>query len=334
MKGFAVIEILISLVISSFLAIALYNIVLQLQDSEGYVDQTVTVGSQITIIAERFQKDFNGMFWPELEQVKRPGSGKCQIPYGGPLSICPFCGNKAVEGGKIIPIEETNKMTGRNDSEAPAQIKLLKVIYSQNQSDGLLKELSFITCNPLQIYGENKPRVMRVIYSLVQESGAPGSFKLQRQQSVDLDYQAAKTDTPSFAVASGIRALGMTYFYQETPKDGKQAEGEPKLDKHTELEVNYDPLAKDDKSKDDKASKLVGKVPKYIKVEISLWQDARQKDFTDFELWYTTYEPVAVEQLKENNSNKVEQPKEPKSDKELKAAKAEPKKSLIDKSAK
>jgi len=276
MKGFVLIELVVTFMISSLLALSLYNILFQMQKSAQYVDQVVDVDQRLSIIHERLQLDFNGLFFPILALPAKPGSKKM-----------------------------VDQKTGAADLPEQTSLdhNIAKVLYSANQADGLLQECSFITSNPLQSYGEVVPRVARVIYILNSEYGRTDSFKLQRQQALDLDYQAAKSDALRYTLANGIRRFTLTYFYQ-TQKSDKDS----KVEQQSELNVDSDSYQASKDGKSETKEVWLQQPPTYIKVDLSLWHDQRHTDWFDFELWYQVFGVINI------NQDKIEVKREVKKD--------------------
>ena len=257
MKGFALIEMLIGITISSMVSIALFTTLFQIQQSEHDVAELVSVGMRLSIVTDRLQKDLTGVFWPSFEE-KDLGKENKKVP-GVP---------EAAEGA--------------------AEPKIAKILFSQNQSvvEGIdiLKECTFITDNPLQVYGDSKPRVARVIYSLMPEENIANSFVLSRQESSNLDYKEVREDSRSYTVISGIRYLILTYLYLGEDDD---QENDAEHNLITLEELDFDEGA--DQESD--GPKLDKRVPKYIRVNLSLWEGADHKQYQDFSFWFYVNSP-------------------------------------------
>ena len=248
MKGFILVEMIVSIAISSIVGLALFSILFQVQQSEQTVATTVATGVQVAVITERLQKDLTGMLWPQFEsnQIAAPIEKKSEKPK--------------VEQAAALP-------------------EITKIIFSQNSLIGdmtNLKELTFITANPLQVYGNAKPRLARVIYTLVPQT-QEGTFALCRQEASDLDYKQAKEEAQTYILAEGLRCLKFTYFYEKEATEPNS--GGENLIQQTELDSDVFTAQND-------LATLVNRVPRYIKVDLSLWEDAKQKLFTDFDFWF------------------------------------------------
>ncbi len=279
--GFALIEIIVSIAISSMLSLVLFAILLQVQKSQQIVSNNIDTDLQIMTFYERMQKDLTGMFWPQFMPPK-------------PKEL-----SKSKQANLDVPSVE---QPDENSAKGP---NIAKIIFSENSRfDDLeiLKECSFITSNPLQVYGESKPRVARVIYSLEpMPASLPGSFVLYRQESIDLDYRKTKTQAPKYALISDIRVLNLTYFYQKQNQD--QANLETDLIKYAELELDQNNLSNQDQAATLKD--LAGRVPSNIKIDLSLWSGSEQKDYTEFEFWFYINNYVQSDTQAKNKDSKV-----------------------------
>lgn len=253
--GFALIDLLVSIMISSIMSTVLFTMIFQIQKSENAIDEVVRTGMQAALLHERLQKDFTGLFWPKFMPEKTQ--------------------NKQITG-------DTQKE--QKESAGP---QIAKILYSQNTRDGdveILKECSFITSNPLQIYNESKPRIARVIYTLQAEPEQAGSFELQRQEGPELDYQVVKKEAPLFVLISGIKTLKITYFYQDQSK--------------LKDELDHDQVNLIEKDELDYDATGDGQVPRYVKINLALWHDTSHQDFKEFEFWFDIYAPANKNQEK------------------------------------
>ena len=210
MKGFALIEIILAISISSIIGIALFSGLFQIYNSEEQVAETVSVGRRVAIITERMQKDLTGMFWPKLTQ----------------------------DDSK----KKTEQENGEQEEKQQPTIK--KILFSENQQIAenieSLKELTFITANPLQVYGEAKPRATRVIYTLEEEQDLKNSYALFRKGSINLDYKEARDDAQSYSLATGLRYLYLTYYFVVAAEDGKESRVEQDLNQSKVLDFSED----------------------------------------------------------------------------------------------
>lgn len=243
MKGFALIEIMVSIAISSILSLSLFALLSQVQKSQLFVEQTIATNRTLVTVYERFSTDLTGMFWPQF-------------------------------------LLEDHKTKSE-------QVKIDKIIFSKNARTNdveHLKFFSFITSNPLQVYNESKPRVARVIYSVEIDSENKNSFILYRQESQNLDYNHALKDAPKYQLASGIRDLKFTYFYQDQDQQIKKQE----LDQNQEQDLKQQEMG----------------VPNYVQIKLSLFKNSNKQDYQDYEFWFAILKPEKTEQNVDQFSQK------------------------------
>lgn len=270
-QGFALLDLLVSIAISSIMSTVLFTMIFQMQKSENGINEVVSTSMQSALVYERLQKDLTGIFWPQFMLEAKP----------------------AVTPEKSEPKAEAEKTSKGLPKATPKKVvgpKIAKILYSQNTPYNdleILKECSFITSNPLQVYNDAKPRVARVIYTLVPEQEYVGSFELRRQEGAELDYETVKKTAPAFVIIAGIKALKFTYFYQDQSNDQEEeTNDQSNLIKREELD--YDETGEEVTD----IKSLVGQVPCYIHVNLALWNDANQQDFKEFEFWFYLNAPV------------------------------------------
>lgn len=287
--GFALIDLLVSIMISSIMSTVLFTMIFQIQKSENMIDEVVGISMQAALARERLQKDFTGLFWPQFMSEKSPVKSdqiKNQVK------------STKVGGVDYYPLSAS----GQKKQQLSAGLQIAKILYSQNIRYGdveILKECSFITCNPLQVYNESKPRIARVIYTLVPEQASSDSFELQRKEGTALDYQTVQAEAQPFVVVSGVKNFKITYFYQKTsqPKDDFDINHLIKKD-----ELNYDETGENFEASE--STNLAGQVPSYVQVNIALWDDINHKDFQEFEFWFYINAPFKNSLEKQKNDTK------------------------------
>ncbi len=248
-RGFALIEVVLGIAISSILGIVLYTIINQIYRSEAQVRETISVGMRVALVQERLQRDLSGMsLLPEIKKPEQPATSEVSK------------GQKQVQK----PVEELEFEPAK-----PVEQQLLSISQDDGSGGQILKDLTFLTCNPLQVYGDVKPRITRVVYTL--QADQPNSWSLFRQESIDLNYIAAKASLENYNLINGIKKLVLTYHF--VPQEGD--EGEPKQLTNLESEQQTE-------------------LPKYVEVDLELWEDDRQDASQEFKFWYM---PIQVEHI-------------------------------------
>ena len=205
-KGFTLLELVIGIAISSMLMVAVLVSINQVKRTLVRVDQISTAGTSIFTLRRVLENDISGAFVPEKFANKPEPAGDAE------------------EKKEPKEKEKHKVFVGTFQTAAGEGKKLLNF-------------LTMVTCNPMQVYGESKPRIARVVYKLVKEAGKD-SYRLVRQQSTKhLDLEAfdkeGKGSIRKFDVATGLKKLYVEYFAtkkSEEPGTEKQKK-ETKEDK-------------------------------------------------------------------------------------------------------
>lgn len=320
MKGFTLLEVMISTAIASVLSVGLFIALRQTMGYQNRVDILVDTYSQLAVFQNQFEHDFMGFFVPiqayDLASTGTPAPG-------------------ATPKKKIEQIDR---------------------IFFAPRGKEQFQLLSFITTNAMQVYwgktvGESKPLVARVVYRLVQNKSEnkvdEPSYTLRRQESYHhLDFVAfegppEKQKIRAYDIVSDIKEMKVTYIArvyknedtgpsQASPgkqsegkqgadksKDGKGADEKKKLPSWTYKEFSewdWSPKKvksakpgekeKTTESPDQKKGEQVSRVPFYIKVNLVLWDAGHQRTMP-FEFVFAR-KPFEVEELEKDE---LEQPK-------------------------
>lgn len=294
MKGYTIIEVLISTAIASFLSVALFVALRQTMAFQVVVDTNVDAYTRVAVFQDQFEKDFMGFF---------------------------------------VPFQAYELVKSNTAQTKPAKEKAEQIdnIFYATSNKKQFDMLSYITTHAMQVYwgvtmGAPKPFVTRVVYRLVKDSTVRPesiegqekveSFTLQRQESRDLDFASGETGQGkakirSYDILTNIKSMQITYLarvYKEEEKDvskdssqsnkgSKQTNGDdaqkPKDKKSKKgqtwkyrefTEWNWSPKqAKSEKKNQDeplnrlganggkKEKEKVSRIPFYMKVDLILW---------------------------------------------------------------
>lgn len=253
--GFTLIELIISMAISSMMIIILFTSFFQVNKTVQSVDTMISIDSRAVVLQNQFEMDISGAFVPDITEIKEK---------------------------KTEPLTKTTKEKAAAEKEIAEKKeqeqkpkKLEKAFYSINQNK-ILKELTFITCNPLQIYGQTKPRMARVTYRLKEDKQIKGSYSLFRQESAQIIYGAEK-NVIEYEVVNNIKELLISYFIIPDEK-GKEAKpvNEWKSDESKKQEKETTP-----------------KIPQYVTVKVNFWDNDRHLKDQLFEFKYMIYSFIA-----------------------------------------
>lgn len=275
-------ELLLSLVITPVLALLLFQSIGSMGKTYEKIFSVSSVQRRFTLVQQQFDRDFSGIIAPEisLEDERDP--------------------NKKDYDDLDEKKDEPKKAEVKTDKDKQTEKKTYRVphvFFSKNDSNGNCVQLTCLTTNPVTVYGQQTPRLVRVVYSLEPDPEHEGLFLLARQQSDILDFKEfSKQNTNvirKFTISDGIEKLKISFLIPKKPdKDSKSKakedkklpdkEKKKKLKAVRELQPLEDwPYFKDDK--EEEKSKRPS-FPAFIKVEIAFVDE--QKRPSDFLVWY------------------------------------------------
>ncbi|MCX5924298.1 MAG: prepilin-type N-terminal cleavage/methylation domain-containing protein [Candidatus Dependentiae bacterium] len=273
-RGFTLFEFAISMMISTMLMSAAFTIYNQVNKAAATVQKVTTNDTKIMILRDRLSADFEGIsplwFTEEMyEKLKSP--------------------------------EQATAKAANSDSK----IKRNNFLYAQS-SDKNLSFLTFVTTNPLQMYGENTARFVRVVYTLIPDTQNKDVFKLMRKEdkkpSADFDIEKMKEGT-FYELASNITKLSIEFGYidqtkkedsgkklsftwaKEWDKKKKKSAPDGKQDSKQKEAKGDDTKKKDDDETPD--------LPEAIKLKVSFFHDM-EKPAIDYEIFFMI--PINQEQ--------------------------------------
>ncbi|MGE0206657.1 MAG: type II secretion system protein J [Candidatus Babeliales bacterium] len=264
-SGFTVIELLLAVTFSSMLVTLLMTSFYQINRSSARIDVAIDLDTRAHIINNQMQKDLMGAFVPRQGLKKQEAEKKEQQP---------------------VPAKKDAATPEKKERPKP-----ISDVFLSTNKDGMLKELTFITNNPVRIYeyaenAEVKPRVVRVMYRLEQEKNKKGSFILTRQEGVNLDvkhYKKGAEGAPqTFVLAQGIKALALEYKAprvkeeekKTTQPDKKQPEKKEKKDEPVVFEAKKEWRSNEIREGKKKQSQL----PQWITVTLTLSDEVQEQE--------------------------------------------------------
>ena len=282
-SGFTLIELIIAFTISTMIAAGLFMSFSQVQKSTKIIEKMLSIDAPIFTFSNQFEKDISGAFEPKFWFPKE--EEKKEQPQ------------KTAE-------ENKNKKPELSLKKEEYQ-KIEKVFFSSNQNKNL-KELTFITANPLQSYDNYKPRIARVLYKLVPDENNKDAYKLTRKESLNLDYAKINDkNIPEYDLISDIKSFSVTYIYPEQPKEEKNKPGENRPEEKKAEEPKEAKMLTSEsweyKEKDkEKEGEGIPIIPEFILVKITIW-DLYQETEASFEIRYQIF---AFEEKKEEEKPK------------------------------
>ncbi|OGB96853.1 hypothetical protein A3F06_00570 [candidate division TM6 bacterium RIFCSPHIGHO2_12_FULL_36_22] len=262
--GFTLIEMMIAIVITSILGGILLNIYLQTQRSVSRINETIDLDFEDSIIYNQLEKDISGIFVPQVFVDDRTSeSNKPQQPSA----------TQQAEGSQP-QAEQPKPAQPPKPKKKLARVK--DALISSNDGKSM-KSLTFITNNPLQVYGESKPRMVRVEYYLEPDTNNK-HLKLFRRESIEIEMDAFKEANPrAYQIADSIKQFSLEFLAAKQPKQkqGEKNEKEKKKDGEEERKEVPElvPFAEwNDSILKENKELYQDLLPVFIKVELELWQ--------------------------------------------------------------
>ncbi len=252
--GFTIIEVVLYIALSSVLAGALFSSFWQTNRITSQADRLMDVDMRIPIAFGQLQKDLSGAFVPRY--AKKEQSGAVKKPVVKP-------------GGKP-----------QGKPKKPAKI-LKQIFFSQSTEEGQLDQLTFITCNPLQVYGKQTPRIVRVMYQLIPDEKNKGTFVLQRQESQELDMELFREKSPrKYKVIDNIKTGKITFKTPVIKQKQKKSDKSQVKKKVIPEPIEYETQTSWESPQTQDPKKKKNIIPQYITIELELAQTKRSEKFT------------------------------------------------------
>lgn len=269
--GFMLLELLVATVIAALIGTALFTsfglINRYVVAVDDYTDETI----RLATMYQQLEKDLSGAFIPVAARLEPE---KPAAPAPAPQA-------QAVAGKtpeKEKPVEKK-------------EVKPITHIFHGLNKDKNLDVLSFITDNSLQVYwsahaGKPKPRVVRVVYRLVKDKDAKDVFSLVRQEGIELDFAAYKSDGAKkireLPMIEGIKNLAVEFMVeQKENNEKKQSKEKQKKSYKTVKEWTVELKDKNKAATDTKADKDKKEeqlIPNGIIFKGALWDNQRKRD--------------------------------------------------------
>lgn len=261
-KGFILIEVIIALVISSMLAISLLTFLYQLTQVQSVVDDIVVTSGRAAIVQYQLERDLMGSFVPVLADIQPTTTAEQE--------------KKEEQANQAEKKEE--KPVEKKEKPKPIE----KVFYGVRKDDRL-DTLTFITSNPMQVYGATeqatkpRPRIARVVYRLAPDKQRKNSYVLTRQEGRELYFDAYKPEAkeiPTYDVIDGIKDFSVQYIVL--------VEKEPeKKDEEKKVEREYKKLNEWKEQKERKEEeKQTPALPTLVEIRFVLWDSSYENDIS------------------------------------------------------
>jgi prepilin-type N-terminal cleavage/methylation domain-containing protein len=266
-RGFTIIELLIAMALSSIVIFGLLQAYNNIMKYIKTVQEIQVVNRKICLLFNQMERDFMTAFIPPIIEKVKPEKEEPKK-------------DESVEAKPEEKSEEEKKLN-----------KIKNYFIAQNDDNGLakrindhrtypLKNVSFINTNPLQVYGQSRTRLVRVMYELeVDKKRSKGElicYNLWRKETEDLENYRAKEDVVGFTtkskftqirkhlIADGISDFFIQYFYKGEKKNEKEKNEQNKIEKKV-LDTWGD------------TKETSGVVPNKVMVYASFWDEQLSK---------------------------------------------------------
>lgn len=192
-SGFTVIEIIVSIALTSILMTAAFTIYNQISKSAEILEEITTYDTKAMVLQSRLQKDFTGItpLW-----FKKADYEKMQS-----LSTDPAQQNSQNKFNENIV--ENN------------------FFYAENEENGQLNFFTFITVNGMQSFGSANQRFVRVVY-LLEKDAVKNTFNLLRKEiksiSSEIEPQEITKSGSFYKLATDIKSFKIEYGFIDQPK--------------------------------------------------------------------------------------------------------------------
>lgn len=277
-------EVIISLVIAPMLALLLFQSIGSMSKTYQKIFSVSSVQRRFTLLQQQFERDFSGIIAPEINLEDERDPDQKEI---------------SDEDQKEDKKKKAEVKTDADKEKKTRTYRVPHVFFSKNDNKGNCIQLTCLTTNPVGMYGQQTPRLVRVVYSFEPDPEHEGLFLLARQQSDILDFKEFSKQGPKairkFTISDGIETFKVSYLIPKkedkeskilTEEEKKRIEEDKKKRKKKVKEfitVTDWPYFEDDieEKKSERPS-----YPAFIKIELTLIDD--QKRPSDFILWYAS----------------------------------------------
>ncbi len=277
--AFTLVEVLIALAISSFIVFGMIQLYRNLVGFLDHSRDKMILNRKSCLLIDQIQKDISSSFVSKFqEEVAKKQPGK--------------------------PAEKvsTQEVAVQNKDKKKDQKYFVGDVYDgeYRRIDGkkwdLFKSINFICTNPLQVYGERKPRLVRIKYELLKDKQRSlrdkTSYNLIRKETYDLDNfdfkdpeelkakeqkDIKKDIIRTFTIAEDIKEFYFEYVSvkpqeEKTSRDSRNREEEEIRSFVWDLDfIKKNFSQKKDEKKDDEQTDYI--VPQKIDFMIVFWDE-------------------------------------------------------------
>lgn len=196
-SGFSLIEIMIALVISSFLTLTLYQIFGTLSKGVSRLERIMERSIPLSVAYSQLERDCAGI----TLIVRRIKQEKVPAPQGP---------SSEKEGPRAPIAQEEDKEEG-------------DVLFEYKQENGMMQSWTFISTNPLALYESVSPRLVRIRYRIKPDAHTEGLYCLERQESPQLPLKLFEEQKiRAYEVLPALRTLTVRFLIPEVIKEAEK----------------------------------------------------------------------------------------------------------------
>jgi type II secretory pathway component PulJ len=201
-SGYVLLEVIIASAIAAMLSTILLTSMTQLTRSTAAAYSLMSVDMRLMLFFKQFEHDISTAFVPRVKKEREEAQAA--------QTTTPASGQQQAQQSQRIELEPLPKS------------------FIGKTVDGRLQELSFITTNPIPSYNIAKPRIMRVVYRLVQEPERKDSLRIMRYETPELSLQELpKESTQNFMLIDHVKDFKMEFVaYVQEPQQAASRPGQ------------------------------------------------------------------------------------------------------------
>ncbi len=287
--GFTLVELIVSLAIATIVSLALTTMLNQSYASQKKLESLSHLYSRATLLFTQLERDLMGATIPienilalEAKDAKKEKNSKQA---------------EAQQAEKKEQSEQSESKSEKKESDEVSYKSIDKVFYYTRTNNQMF--FSWITKNPLQLYwgssvGVARPRIARVMYRLEPDPKDKTLFKLMRSEGFDLTYTPYEKHTDQkykgYALVDDIKSIKITCVAVQEKKDeaqiplakaGEQKKSEkPPVTEVKMLDSWEWPRSEENKKSGEKVEQELPPLPQGVRIELVLWDAARERDVT------------------------------------------------------
>jgi len=254
-SGFILLEIIIAIALGSLIGLAVFSTFFQVNKAYNMAGRVIAFDVRATMIQHQLERDLSGAFVPFVVEKQETKITVKQV---------------------TVKDKAGTKTAQKKEQEKEVQEKPLDKAFHVEVQDDSLALFSFITSNPMHVYGKQKPRIARVTYSLVpekQRGSGPKTYTLFRQESSDLLFKKLKEKGErgnELVMRVGRLSLEFTAKPAKKKEDNQKKEDK----KEKELETKYETFST---WGPEEIKKLKRELPNIVTTTIMFWDSPKKR---------------------------------------------------------